>query len=99
YSSGHLDKGYTCSLSDLAEDNLLGRTHLIDGVRSGYRFELLGCTADEHGVVSNYRLVAYPVTQNRTGVRAFCTNESAVIRMDSKGSASDCVTGGDPLLR
>jgi hypothetical protein len=42
-------------------------------------------------------VVAYPVRANATGVRAFCSDESAVIIVDSGGSVRGCLENGRPL--
>lgn len=94
YSSAHSDAGFTCSLSDLS--NLVDRK-LVSGQKSGYVFQLSGCTAGEGGAIVKYQVVAYPVTPNTTGTRAFCSDESAVIKADSGGSAQACLENGSVL--
>jgi type IV pilus assembly protein PilA len=95
YSQAHHDAGYTCSLSDL--DQSIDR-ELADGRKYGYLFELKGCSADTAGEPNvKYQVVAYPMRVNQTGVRAFCSDESAVIRADPSGSARECVENGRPL--
>jgi type IV pilus assembly protein PilA len=94
YASEHPTAGFTCSLSDLS--SLVG-SQLFRGPRSGYAFELSGCTADDKGAIVHYQVAAYPVTRNQTGIRAFCSDESAVIRVDPNGSAQDCLANGSPL--
>jgi len=94
YSSGNPNGGFTCSMSDLS--------HLIDadlaaGQKRGYSFQLSGCTASESGVILKYQVVAYPITPNTTGMRAFCSDETAVVRADSGGSAKGCQENGAPL--
>jgi type IV pilus assembly protein PilA len=93
YSATH-NAGFTCSLSDLSE--LIDST-LAGGQKSGYRFELSGCTPGENGSIMKYKVVAYPITQNTTGSRAFCSDESAVIKVDRGGSAHNCLENGLPL--
>jgi hypothetical protein len=44
-----------------------------------------------------YQVVAYPVRLNQTGVRAFCSDESAVVKVDAGGSAEKCVQSGESL--
>ncbi len=94
YSQAHPGAGYTCALSDLDQID----STLKSGSKSGYVFELRDCAAGTEGTGNvKYRIVAYPVTPNQTGVRAFCSDESAVIRVDSSGSAQGCVESGSPL--
>jgi hypothetical protein len=44
-----------------------------------------------------YRVVAYPLRINQTGVRAFCSDESSAIKVDSNGSTRGCVENGSAL--
>jgi hypothetical protein len=41
-----------------------------------------------------YQVVAYPLRVNQTGTRAFCSDESGVVKLDSGGSARACVENG-----
>ena len=95
YSQAHHEAGFTCSLSDL--DQLIDR-ELAGGRKYGYVFELTGCAAESSGSANvKYRVAAYPMTVNQTGMRAFCSDESAVIKVDSSGSAQGCMESGSPL--
>jgi competence protein ComGC len=97
YAASHPEAGYTCALSDLVKAGLIDE-RLESGQRSGYSFELLGCSADADGSPNrHFRMVAYPVTLNTTGRRAFCADESAVVKMDEKGSPQDCMSSGSTL--
>ena len=93
YSATH-NTGFTCSLSDLSE---LIDSRLASGQKSGYAFELSGCSPGENGSMVKYKVVAYPITQNTTGSRAYCSDESAVIKVDRGGSAHNCLESGLPL--
>jgi type IV pilus assembly protein PilA len=93
YSSMHPDVGYTCSLSDLGAAQLIGGP-LASGQKSGYTFELSGCTAGEQGAVTKYRVFASPLTRNQTGIRNFCADESAVIKVKANGSVQQCLENG-----
>lgn len=96
YSSAHRAQGYTCSLSDLNEAASIGP--LASGQRNGYAFELMSCApAADGGPNVKYKVVAYPVRAHQTGVRAFCSDESATIKVDSGGTARDCLDAGSPL--
>jgi type IV pilus assembly protein PilA len=95
YSQAHHEAGYTCSLSDL--DQSIDR-ELVKGQKYGYVFELKGCSVGpEGGPNMKYQVVAYPISVNQTGMRAFCSDESAVIRAEPGGSASECVDHGSLL--
>jgi type IV pilus assembly protein PilA len=97
YRAAHPAQGYTCSLSDLA-DALPRKGPLASGQRNGYAFELTGCAPETDGGPNvRYQVVAYPVRVRQTGVRAFCSDESATIKVDSGGSARGCVDGGNLL--
>ena len=97
YAQAHPNAGFTCSLSDLAGDRLISRP-LADGTKNGYAFKLSDCSAGVEGTGTvKYRVVAYPVGVNATGVRAFCSDESCVIKVDTGGSARGCLENGSPL--
>jgi type IV pilus assembly protein PilA len=104
YSASHPEAGYTCALSDLANAGLSDAS-LLSGQKNGYAFELLGCGAggdagandagaNDAGINKEVRVVAYPVVPQQTGTRAFCTDESGVIKFDRTGSAQDCMANG-----
>ena len=97
YSESHPNEGYTCSLSTLADAGLFSGP-LANGQKNGYAFELNGCTPED-GAAANrhYRVVAYPLREHQTGIRAFCSNESAVIKVDPEGSTQKCLESGEPL--
>ena len=97
YSGNHTATGFTCSLSDLAQDRLIS-SELASGSSRGYNFELSNCRpATDGGANIKFQVVASPQTADRSGVRAFCSDESGVIKVDSSGSAKDCLERGNPL--
>jgi type IV pilus assembly protein PilA len=96
YATVHGNAGFTCSLSDLAGDGLISG-ELATGQKTGYAFELQNCTSDAGGANVRFQVVAYPVTRNTTGVRAFCSDESSVIKVDANGSAQGCLENGSAL--
>ena len=105
YQSTYPEAGVTCNLAALAGGRQSApsadRAQLIDeslatGLKNGYRFELRNCVnSDTEG--HKYQVVAYPVKVNNTGTRAFCSDETQVIRVDASGSADDCLSSGEPL--
>jgi type II secretory pathway pseudopilin PulG len=96
YASSHPEQGYTCSLSDLADAASI-KSPLATGQKNGYAFELTGCVpASDGGPNVKYQVVAYPVRLHQTGVRAFCSDESATIKVDSEGSSRRCLDSGTP---
>ena len=97
YASTYAERGYTCDLEELHKAQNIDST-LASGRRVGYRFELRGCQAETSGGPNTkFQVVAYPITLNTTGVKAFCSDESAVIRYDKSGSADNCVENGVAL--
>jgi len=97
YATAHPDAGFTCSLSDLSTDKLIS-SQLASGQRTGYVFELRNCSSETAGGPNTkFQIVAHPLTTNTTGIRAFCTDESNVIKVDPSGSASRCVESGETL--
>ena len=94
YSQTHTDVGFTCNLADLSSAGLIN-SGLASGERLGYRFDLQNCAAEVgSGPATKIQIVAAPVRRNQTGVRAFCTDEGGMIRVDPSGSVEECVVGG-----
>jgi type IV pilus assembly protein PilA len=94
YWGEHTDTGYACSLAALGEAQKIDNA-LASGRKLGYRFEITGCEADiQGGANTKYKVVAYPITANQTGVRAFCSDESAIIKVNAGGSARNCLENG-----
>ena len=56
--------------------------------KSGYSFKTGAGTATS-GVFTGYTVVAVPLTINQTGIRAFCAEEDAVVRVDPAGACSN----------
>jgi len=94
YSTEYSDRGYTCSLSDLSSQI---DSQLVNGQKNGYVFKLSGCAPSESGAIVKYQVVAYPMTKNSTGTRAFCSDESNVIKVEPGGSTENCLENGSPL--
>jgi type IV pilus assembly protein PilA len=96
YATLHPQTGFTCNLSDLSSAGLIDSS-LAGGQKYGYIFALQNCTAEKEGdPASHFQITASPVKYNSTGVRAFCADESGVMRSDNTGSAQ-CVDHGSPL--
>jgi len=73
---------------------------LSSGLKSGYAFSDTACqdacpagnaflTTTANGVIVTFEIYAGPVSQNRTGIRNFCTNEGGVIRQGTNPT-TDC---------
>ncbi|MGA8430175.1 MAG: prepilin-type N-terminal cleavage/methylation domain-containing protein [Candidatus Sulfotelmatobacter sp.] len=59
--------------------------------KSGYLFTTAPGTQSS-GVYVGYGVKAVPITRNQTGIRAFCSMEDAVIRVDPAGACSNVET-------
>ena len=95
YSQKHPVAGYTCMLTDLHPSI---DPELLNGRKHGYVFDLKSCSAETAGGPKvRYQLIAYPAVSNQTGVRAFCSDESGVIRADDSGTGQRCAENGRPL--
>jgi hypothetical protein len=99
YSVAHPDRGFSCSLEDLAETAGANIDRgLASGSKHGYVFLVQNCSSEAPGGPnSRYQVVAYPQTKGTTGVRAFCSDESMVIKADAQGAPQDCIDHGSPL--
>jgi len=96
YSASHPDKGYVCQLSLLKstksasggydpDEFLLSETH------AGYRITLTDCEPEPNGIVRSYRAIAVPREPGKSGVRAFCTDQTGVLWYDANGSPENCL--------
>ncbi|HXM59799.1 MAG TPA: hypothetical protein VN950_03015 [Terriglobales bacterium] len=95
--------GFTCTLSDLGgmgsgngvseHQAMLIDPRLASGRKNGYVFALSGCNGTP---ASRYSVTAVPADPS-SGTRAFCSDESAVLRFSSAGDADSCLAMGKPL--
>ena len=60
--------------------------------KSGYSFNT-GAASQAGGVSVGYTIQAKPLTINQTGIRGFCAEEDAVVRVDPAGVCSNTETG------
>jgi len=93
--------GYTCSLSDLGgmgatERNdhqaMLIEPRLAYGKKNGYHFALTGCSGAS---APHFSLTAVPA-EAVGGMKAFCSDESGVMRFSNDGNAASCLSAGAP---
>jgi len=97
YSSTHSDTGFTCSLSDLHQAGLISDS-IAAGHRNGYDLLLENCDAEKPGGPGvKYQVAVWPQKYNQTGRRAFCSDETNVVRVNPAGSPEDCLERGEPL--
>jgi len=105
YQSEYPKVGFACNIPALgghgpsapsAEHAQLIDDRLASLRKNGYDFEMRNCVYD--AVDGNkYQVVAYPTARNQSGVRAFCSDQTGVIKFDVSGSAEDCLSDGQPL--
>ena len=103
YAAAHADKGFACELPllkpaeqrDDADYDPFG--FLATGTWAGYRFALDGCQVDKRGTVAHYQASAVPIERGTTGFRAFCTDETGIVRYDNSGLKANCLASGRAL--
>lgn len=102
YAGSYPAVGFTCSLSSLDgfggdEPNehqaMLINSGLASGKRYGYVFSLSECGGTP---AASFRLTAAP-NGNTYGRKAFCSDQSGVIRSSSDGSVASCLASGVPV--
>jgi hypothetical protein len=102
YATTYPNVGFTCTLSDLdgfgsgepnAHQAMLINSGLASGKRYGYVFTLSGCGRSP---ATGFHLTATP-NGNSYGRKAFCADQSAVIRSSSDGNAATCLANGTPV--
>jgi len=101
YATNYPRVGFTCSLSDLdgfggGEPNehqaMLINSGLASGKRYGFVFTLSGCGGAS---ATGFHLSAAP-NANVLGRKAFCADESGVIRSSEDGNPATCYAHGTP---
>jgi prepilin-type N-terminal cleavage/methylation domain-containing protein len=108
YASTYPDQGFTCTIANLGPPSgtasaTSSTAGLIDavlasGVKSGYTFNLTGCTAaGSTTIVVTYQSTGVPTAAGQTGQRAFCSDQSGVIKYDAGGTAATCLSGSSAL--
>ncbi len=102
YAATYPTVGFTCTLSDLdgfggGEPNehqaMLINSGLASGKRFGFVFVLSACG---NAPASSFRLTATP-NANTFGRKAFCADQSALIRSSADGNPVTCFTSGTPV--
>jgi len=94
YATEHPEKGFSCAFADLKNDHIIDG-ELASGSKTGYVFELIGCKAENpDGPNTQFQVIAYPITRNTTGRKAFCSDETNLVRYVSDGSGEDCLDHG-----
>jgi hypothetical protein len=108
YAANYPGVGFTCTLANLGSEGIRPGSRkqqpnelhamLIDdalasGQKSGYRFSLSACGGPP---ATRFVLTAVPQT-SLAGQRAYCSDESGVIRYSLDGKAETCVASGRAL--
>jgi hypothetical protein len=94
FAKAHPDMGYTCAISQLPQDELVARL-TRKGIDNGYAFGIVGCHAhDTREPNSAYHVTARPL---HSGLPAFCSDPSGVLRSDDTGSVERCLATGVPV--
>jgi hypothetical protein len=101
YVSQHPSSGFACALPQMNALKPPASQHtsidLDRGEWGGYKFEVVSCTSPTTGDVGQYQVIAVPLRQYATGVRAFCIDQSGIIFYDVNGSGSGCLTSRKQL--
>jgi type IV pilus assembly protein PilA len=63
-------------------------------VKSGYKFNAAGTLADAAGILNGFEVNATPTTYQTTGVRAFCDDQTGVLKFVANGAAAIGVAAG-----
>jgi len=97
YASSHPGTGYSCDLREVATTSDLAAS-LGHGRRDGYIFAVRNCIPRIAGGPNiKFQMYAFPEHPRRSGTRAFCVDESGVIKSDATGSFENCLTDGEEL--
>ncbi len=108
YSTTYPDLGFSCTLANFgppagtaaATSTTAGLIDavLASGVKSGFTFALTGCTTAGSTTINVlYQSTGVPTAAGQTGQRAFCSDQSGVIKYDAAGSGATCLTGTTAL--
>ena len=93
FAKTHPEVGYACTLSALPSDDLAAEL-VKNGRRNEYAFAI-GCPAEDAARPrTKYQVTARPLV---TGMPAFCSDQSGVVKYDETGSIEKCLERGVPL--
>jgi hypothetical protein len=95
YAAAHPSQGFTCEFAQLKTATPSTGVHTHEGFLfsdsyEGYKFSLTGCELDSKGVAVRYKATAVPLLPGKTGVRAFCTDQTGELLYGVNGSAESC---------
>jgi hypothetical protein len=95
YAAARPSKGFTCEFALLKTAVPSNGNHTHDGFLfsdsfDGYKFSLTGCETDPTGVVIRFKATAVPLSPGKTGVRAFCIDQTRELLYSVNGAAESC---------
>jgi type IV pilus assembly protein PilA len=99
YATSYPTVGFTCTLSDLdgfgggqpnPHQAMLVNSGLASGKRYGFVFSLSGCSETP---ATSFQLTAVP-NRSLSGRKAFCADQSAIIRSSDDGNPATCLASG-----
>ena len=95
YAAAHPAMGFACQLPSLKPSSYAKGDKQLDdllsGDHAGYKISLTGCAPELGGVVTQYRVTAVPLEPGKSGVRAFCADQTGVPWYDANGAADKCL--------
>lgn len=96
YAASHSTKGFACQLPLLKSGARYNEDYdsdalLLTGEYVGYRIAFVACEPEPNGVVTRYQISAVPLEPGKSGVRAFCIDETGSLWYDPSGSAENCL--------
>ena len=107
YESNYPTNGFACAMAALGGDPKTGapsptaaqliQPDLASGLKSGYIFNIKDCTKINAGGtdrITGYSITAVPQTVGSTGDRAFCSDQSGIIKFDPAGGTNCTQTLG-----
>ncbi len=107
YESNYPTNGFACSIQALGGDPKSGaptpaaaqliQPDLASGLKSGYIFTIYNCTKINAGGtdrITGYSITAVPQTVGTTGDRAYCADQSGIIKFDPAGGSNCSQTLG-----
>jgi type IV pilus assembly protein PilA len=102
YASRYPNVGYTCSLSSLdgfggGEPNERQAMLINSGLASGKKFGFVFTVSECTGTPSTGFHLTAALNANSFGRKAFCTDQTGVIRSSEDGNAANCVASGTPV--
>jgi hypothetical protein len=103
YTKNYPAVGYTCALSDLdgfgrgdpnEHQAMLLNSGLASGRKYGFVFTLSGCGTSP---AATFHLSVAPSARMAAGRKAFCADQSGLIRSSDDGNAENCFAHGTPV--